>query len=88
MAEDVSEIFAVVVESADDGPMLMETGGYWSSEEEASERLSKLTAGNRFFRGCIVRLEFHSGNPLVLHGMKALQHSPESLSHFERRKTQ
>lgn len=74
MAEDVTEIFAVVVEGQRQDPILWETEAGQSSEEKAMERLNSLLGGSaKFFRGCVVRLEYVSGNKAVLHAMKGMQ---------------
>lgn len=73
MTEDVGEIFGVVVEGRSQGPILMEAEGDRSSLQSADDLLRRLLGNGNWFRGCIVRLEYHSGNAAVLHSMKGMQ---------------
>jgi hypothetical protein len=73
MAEDVTEIFAVVVEGSMQGPILMEVEAEYTSQEKARDRLTKMVDGRIWFRGCVVRLEYVEGNNAVLHAMKGMQ---------------
>lgn len=71
--DDPGELFAVVAEFSNQGPILMETEGPHSSYERAMERVEKLAANRTFLRACIVRLVYETGNSLVLHDMKRMQ---------------
>lgn len=71
-AEGPEDLFAVVAEWADQGPILMETEGGDSSYAAAEERLHKIRAQRGFLRACIVRLVYERGNALVLHDMKRM----------------
>jgi hypothetical protein len=73
MTEDVTEIFAVVVEGRTQGPILMEVEGEHTSREKARERLSMIVDGRTWFRGCVVQITYHEGNKAVLHAMKGMQ---------------
>jgi hypothetical protein len=73
MTEDVTEIFAVVVEGQKEGPILMETEGHHTCLKQARDRLDMLLASHAWFRGCVVRLEYADGNRAVLHAMKGMQ---------------
>lgn len=68
---DVTELFAIVVEDQQQGPILLETEAYDTSYDAARKRLSD--SGRRWTRVCIVRLEFYEGNPMVLHDMATLR---------------
>lgn len=70
--QDDFGLFAVVAEGADEGPILWETSGRGTSYDAADAQLKRLI-GTRYFRGCIVRLEFVTGNEAVLHAMKGCQ---------------
>lgn len=73
MTEDLTEIFAVVVEGSMQGPILMEVEAEYTSRDKACERLRRMVDGRMWFRGCVVRLEFVEGNNAVLHAMKGMQ---------------
>ena len=66
-------IYAVVVEGATQPPIIMETEAGMTSHEQAYERLRTLLRSEMWFRGCVVRLTYESGNEAVLHQMEALQ---------------
>ena len=73
MTEDVTEIFAVVVETKDEGPLLHETLGKNTSYKVAQERMKFLLGSPGVIRACVVRLEFAYGNELLPHDMKRMQ---------------
>lgn len=73
MTEDVSEIFAVIAESKDEGPLLHETSGKNTSYEAARARMARLLERPDVLRACVVRLEFSYGNELLTHDMKRMQ---------------
>ena len=64
---------AVVVEGEKEAPILWETEGQHTSKAAAYERLKRLLGQGNYFRGCVVRLEYVSGNKAVLHAMKGMQ---------------
>ncbi len=74
MTEDVTEIFGVVVEGPSQGPILMEVEADGTSRQAACDHLRQLlSSGGYWFRGCVVRIEYESGNAAVLHTMKGMQ---------------
>lgn len=73
MTEDVTEIFAVVAEWKNQGPILMETEGPNTSYEEVRKQSDRLSSQPHILRTAIVRLEYHGGNELLLHDMKRMQ---------------
>lgn len=77
--EDAGELFVVVAEWADQGPIVMETEGAWTSRDEAMKRAEKLMGTRTYLRVCIARLVYESGNALVLHDLKRMQRS----THYE-----
>lgn len=73
MTEDVTEVFAVIAEFKDQGPILMECEGQRSSRDAAFDHMRGLLARGRVLRACVVRLEWEGGNELLLHDMKRMQ---------------
>ncbi len=73
MAEDVTEIFALVVERKNEGPMIWETSGQHTSRESMRKRLAAELANPMCVRAAMVRIEFEDGNEAVLHAMKGMQ---------------
>ncbi len=73
MTEDVTEVFAVIVEFKDQGPILMECEGPSSSRDAAYDHMNMLLSRQNTLRACIVRLEYERGNELLLHDMKRMQ---------------
>lgn len=73
MTEDVTEIFAVVAEWKHQGPILMETEGDLTGRNSVREQMDKIAAQPGCLRVCVVRLEYHAGNALLLHDMKRMQ---------------
>lgn len=75
MTEDAGEVFAVVAEFKNEGPILMETEGGATSREAAFARRDRLLGEPRCIRACVVRLvaEKWGGNDLLLHDMKRMQ---------------
>lgn len=70
----MTDIYAVVVEGNTEAPILMEMEGPKSTREAAEKHLNQLVGpGSRWFRGCVVRLEFECGNQAVLATMQGLQ---------------
>lgn len=72
-SDDPGELFAVVAEFSNQGPILMETEGPFSSYERAMERVENLAGNRSCLRACVVRLVYEAGNSLVLHDMKRMQ---------------
>lgn len=73
MTEDVTEVFAVIAEFKDQGPILMECEGQRSSRDAAFDHMSRLLSQKDTLRACVVRLEYKGGNELLLHDMKRMQ---------------
>jgi len=71
MTEDIEEIFAVVAEFRNQGPILMETEGPSTSRDAAYDRMSGL--GPNCVRACVVRLSYEVGNELLIHDLKRMQ---------------
>lgn len=71
--EDPGDLFAVVAEFSNQGPILMETEGPFTSYERAMERIENIAGNRAFLRACVVRLVYEAGNSLVLHDMKRMQ---------------
>jgi hypothetical protein len=69
-------LYAVVAEWKNQGPILMETEGLWSSLHEARKRAGEMNERSGVLRTCVVRLAYDSGNALLLHDM-ARMHRPE-----------
>lgn len=66
---DESGVYALVIETAGQAAILLETEGHQSSHEAAHARI-------RFpntIRWAVVRLVYESGNELLLHDMKRMQ---------------
>lgn len=64
------EIYGVIVEFINQGPILMETEGPFSSREAAEDRVSKMS---RVLRYAVVRLDYVAGNELLLFDMERMQ---------------
>jgi hypothetical protein len=64
--------FGVVVEGANEAPILMEAEGKTTSYEAAEARLKRLIGG-QYFRGCVVKLVPVYGNEAVLTAMQGEQ---------------
>ena len=75
--EAPEDLFAVVAEWSNQGPILMETEGPYTSYEAAQERVQRMLTDRTFLRVCIVRLVYESGNALILHDMKRMQGEPK-----------
>lgn len=73
MTEDITEIFAVVAEFKNQAPILMEMEGEQTSLQSARDRASDLSKSSNVLRTCVVRLEYESGNALLLHDLKRIQ---------------
>lgn len=73
MTEGVTEIFGVVTENKDEGPLLHETLAKNTSYKAAQERMKFLLGMPNVIRACVVRLEFAYGNELLPHDMKRMQ---------------
>ena len=73
MTEDVTEVFAVVAEWKNQGPILMETEGPQSSYAKARERSDMIGRQSHILRTAIVRLEYVDGNELLIHDLKRMQ---------------
>lgn len=73
MTEDVGEVFAVVAEFKNQGPILMETEGPMSSRQKAYERLSEISRRVDCLRAAVVQLTYVGGNELLIHDMKRMQ---------------
>lgn len=70
---DGPAVFAVVAEWANQGPLLMETEGVFSSYEAAMERCQGLSGRPGILRVAVVRLTLENGNELLLHDMERMQ---------------
>jgi hypothetical protein len=80
MAEDIEELYAMIVEGPQQDPILWETEGKGFSLDVARKRLSEAINGGlhgRYFRGCVVQLVFAEGNRAVLHAAASLRDGPE-----------
>lgn len=73
MTEDVGEVFAVIAEFKDQGPILMEKEGPGTSRSAAREHMNRLLCQSGVLRACVVRLTYDSGNELLLHDMRRMQ---------------
>lgn len=73
MTEDVGEIFAVVAEFKNQGPILMETEGPMTSRSLAYDRMDNLLRGTNVLRAAVVRITYSGGNELLVHDMKRMQ---------------
>lgn len=73
MTEDLSEVFALAVEFKGEGPLLMEALARGTSFRSARDAMRVFEADPRVVRVAIVRLEYASGNELLLHDMKRMQ---------------
>jgi hypothetical protein len=72
--EDGPEVYGVLFEGRNQGPILMETEGPTSSREAAQEKAEILRARPDVLRVCIVRLTYEGhGNELLLHDMERMQ---------------
>ena len=72
--EEGPEVYGVLFESTNQGPILMETEGPRSSLEAALEQATKLRARPGTLRVCVVRLTYEGhGNELLLHDMERMQ---------------
>lgn len=69
---DREGVFVVVIETASQGPIALETEGEHSSFEEAQARASRAMGGAPV-RFCICRLVPVSANELVILDMKRMQ---------------
>ena len=73
MTEDVSEVFAVLAEFKNQGPILMEVEGPRSSHNLAHDHMNALLSRPNVLRAAVVRLSYVSGNELLIHDMKRMQ---------------
>lgn len=73
MTEDVGEIFAVVAEFKNQGPILMEMEGPQTSRDKADARMRSLLSSPNVLRAAMVRLTYEGGNELLIHDMKRMQ---------------
>ena len=71
--EGPDNLYAVVAEWSNQGPILMETEGFGSSYDAAQDRARGLRGQSGFLRAAVVRLVYSTGNALVLHDMSRLQ---------------
>lgn len=71
--EDPGDLFVVVGEWANQGPIVMETEGPWTTYEAAQDRAERMSQKGTLLRVCIARLVYESGNSLVLHDLKRMQ---------------
>ena len=72
MTEDVGEIFAVVAEWRDQGPVLMETEGPETSLQAARDQMHRMIEKGSL-RAAIVRITYERGNELLIHDLKRMQ---------------
>lgn len=73
MTEDVGEVFAVVAEWKNQGPILMETEGPKSSRDKAYEQMGQVLSRPHCLRAAVVRIVYEAGNELLIHDMKRMQ---------------
>lgn len=73
MTEDVGEVFGVIAEFKNQGPILMEKEGPHTSHDAAYDHMRSLLAQNNVLRACVVRLTYEGGNQLLIHDMKRMQ---------------
>ena len=71
--DDPGELFVVVAEWANQGPIVMETEGPLTSYEAARARADYMGANPKMLRVCIARLVYETGNALILHDLKRMQ---------------
>ena len=70
---DEPEVFGIVAESKDDGPILWECAAAASGIEAVRARAKQFAQDPRTIRVCVVRLVYESGNELLLSDMARLQ---------------
>lgn len=70
---DGPEVFGVVAEWANQGPILLETEGIASSYDDAMRRCAEFSRRPGILRVAVVRLTFENGNELLLHDMERMQ---------------
>lgn len=73
--DDGSGVFAVLMETKTQGPILMETEGPDSSREAAFKRRDALLARPDTIRACVVRIvpDRWGGNDALIHAMRGMQ---------------
>ena len=71
--DDDLGVLGVVVEMANQGPLLLEAEGQSTSYEAAMKRCSELAGKRGVVRVAVVRLTIENGNELILHDMKRMQ---------------
>jgi hypothetical protein len=73
VTEDLGDIFVVVAEFGDQGPIVMETEGQGTSRQAAFDRAARMRSHSNIIRTAIARLTFESGNELLIHDLKRMQ---------------
>lgn len=66
-------VFGVVVEWSNQGPILMESEGPFTSYDAAMKRCQRLSERRGVLRVAVVRLTLENGNELLLHDMERMQ---------------
>lgn len=67
------EVYGVIAEFANQGPLLLESEGQGTSYENALAQCQRLGRAPHILRVAIVKLVHVNGNELILHDMERMQ---------------